>query len=99
MASGTPIIRQMNWFALIPQLGLFVGLIFIFKFLGLSRPSLVALAAYLILVYGLRFFSGKALARSFPRHFPAQLIQSFLQRNGFGKHCLLLFPTRKRCGS
>ena len=59
MASGTPIIRQINWFALIPQLGLFIGFIFIFKFQGLSNPSLVALAAYLILVYGLRFFLAK----------------------------------------
>ena len=59
MASGIPIIRQMNWFALIPQLGLFAGFIFLFKFLGLSNPSFIALAAYLILVYSLRFFLAK----------------------------------------
>ena len=59
MASGTPIIRQINWFALIPQFGLFMVLIFLFSWFGISNPALIAVAAYLILVYALRFFLAK----------------------------------------
>jgi tetratricopeptide (TPR) repeat protein len=59
MASGTPIIRQINWLALALQLCLFVGLVFLFQALEVGAPSLMAIAAYLVLVYLLRFILAK----------------------------------------
>ncbi|MFC5269160.1 tetratricopeptide repeat protein [Adhaeribacter terreus] len=59
MASGTPIIRQINWLALAFQLCVFVAMVFLFQFLQVGAPSLMAIAAYLVLVYFLRFFLAK----------------------------------------
>ena len=59
MASGTPIIRQINWLALAFQLCVFVALVYLFQGLGVGAPSLSALASYLVLVYFLRFFLAK----------------------------------------
>ena len=59
MASGTPVIRQINWIALAFQLCIFVALVFLFQALNVGAPSLSAIAAYLVLVYFLRFFLAK----------------------------------------
>ena len=59
MASGTPIIRQINWLALAFQLCVFVGLVYFFQWLKVGAASLSAIAAYLVLVYFLRFFLAK----------------------------------------
>ena len=59
MASGTPVIRQINWLAIALHLCIFVALVYFFQFLQVGAPSLSALAAYLVLVYFLRFFLAK----------------------------------------
>ncbi|HSI89960.1 MAG TPA: tetratricopeptide repeat protein [Adhaeribacter sp.] len=59
MASGTPIIRQVNWLAIAFQLGVFVALIYLFQWLEVGTPSLMAVAAYLALAFALRFFLAK----------------------------------------
>jgi tetratricopeptide (TPR) repeat protein len=59
MASGTPIIRQINWLAIALHLCIFVALVFLFQFLEVGVPSLLAIAAYLALAYLLRFFLAK----------------------------------------
>ncbi len=59
MASGIPVIRQINWFAIILHLCVFIGLVVFFQFLEVGAPSLLALAAYLLLAYLLRFFLAK----------------------------------------
>src|SRR5687768_10392229 len=59
MASGTPILRQINWLAIVFQLCIFVALVYLFQGFGVGAPSLSALAAYLVLVYFLRFFLAK----------------------------------------
>lgn len=56
MASGTPLIRQINWLALAIQLCVFVGLVYFFQWLQVGAPSLMAIATYLVVVYFLRFF-------------------------------------------
>ena len=59
MASGTPIIRQINWFALVLHLCILVALVVLFQFLQVGAPSLMAIATYLVLAYFLRFFLAK----------------------------------------
>src|SRR5688572_26463427 len=59
MASGTPIIRQINWLAIGLHLCIFVALVYLFQFLQMGAPSLMAIAAYLVLAYFLRFFLAK----------------------------------------
>ena len=59
MASGTPIIRQINWLAIGLHLCIFVALVYLFQFLQIGAPSLMAIAAYLVLAFFLRFFLAK----------------------------------------
>ena len=59
MASGTPVIRQINWLAIALHLCIFVALVYFFQFLQVGAPSLMAIATYLVLAYFLRFFLAK----------------------------------------
>src|SRR5688572_8625422 len=59
MASGTSILRQINWLAIALHVCLFVAFVFLFQFLQVGAPSLMAIATYLGLVYFLRFFLAK----------------------------------------
>lgn len=59
MASGTPVIRQINWLAIALHLCIFVALVYLFQFLQVGAPSLMAIATYLVLAYFLRFFLAK----------------------------------------
>ena len=59
MASGTPVIRQINWLAIALHLCIFVAMVYLFQGLNVGAPSLMAIATYLVLAYFLRFFLAK----------------------------------------
>lgn len=54
MASNVPIVRQVAWISIIPQLILMGMLIFVCHLLKLSNPFLFGALIYLILSFGLR---------------------------------------------
>lgn len=54
MASGKPIVRQVAWLSLIPQMLVLFGIIFLFRQLGIVEPIVTGAAAYLIILLVLR---------------------------------------------
>lgn len=54
MASSVPIVRQIAWVSLIPQLAVMAILIWLAWMLGLPEPVLMGAAAYLVLSVALR---------------------------------------------
>ena len=59
MASKIPVVRQVAWVSLVPQLLLLGLLIFIFELLEIKNASLLGASIYLILSFSLRFIVAK----------------------------------------
>lgn len=55
MASNVPIIRQINWFSVIPQILLIGIFIYIYYLLDVENPFILGALTYLILSLGVRF--------------------------------------------
>lgn len=56
MASKQPIVRQINYIALLPQLVFLAFLIFIFSILGIGDPTTLGIIIYLIIALVVRRF-------------------------------------------
>ncbi len=59
MATNIPIVRQIAWISLIPQLILMVFLMYIYRLLEFDEPFLLGALTYLILSVGLRTLVAK----------------------------------------
>lgn len=55
MSSNLPIIRQVNWFSLIPQTLLMFSLLYIYEKIKMSNPFLYGILTYLVISFVLRF--------------------------------------------
>jgi len=55
MASTTPIIKQISWLSVVPQLAIGALLVLAADLLGAGNPVLVAAAAYLAMLFPLRW--------------------------------------------
>lgn len=54
MASSLPIIRQVAWLSVVPQVVLMLGLVSVAQISAIDEPFLVGTAAYLLLLFTLR---------------------------------------------
>lgn len=56
MASNVPVVRQISWLSVIPQIIVIGSLIFLYDLADFGDPFLLAVFTYLILAFGLRYF-------------------------------------------
>jgi tetratricopeptide (TPR) repeat protein len=55
MASNIPIVRQVGWLSVIPQLLLITLLILFYHFIGSERAMLLGALTFLVITFGLRY--------------------------------------------
>ncbi|MDH3242812.1 MAG: hypothetical protein OEO83_19325, partial [Alphaproteobacteria bacterium] len=55
MASKTPIIKQISWLSVVPQLAIGALLVLAADLLGASNPLLVAVVIFLAMLFSLRW--------------------------------------------